>query len=169
VADSVAFLGYSQPRTEITLSNGIDLFRRAVHIGALVDHKGDFMLYNGTERIRCQNRLNCRGLVDPTAPLDEQARALAVTSSVSRTQAGFIEPASFWRLRELSLTLSASRFARVVRGRSLSLTLSARNLKTWSSYSGIDPESNYGQDDIPNDFQTLPPPSYFTARLNVGF
>jgi len=169
VSDSVAFLGYSQPRTEITLTNGIDLFRRLVHISALVDHKGDYMLYNGTERIRCQNRLNCRGLADPSAPLDEQAAALAVTASASRTQAGYIEPASFWRLRELSVTLDASRFAHRVRGRSLSLTLSARNVKTWSSYSGLDPESNYGQDDIPNDFQTLPPPSYFTARINLGF
>ncbi|HEV7588264.1 MAG TPA: hypothetical protein VGO40_09115, partial [Longimicrobium sp.] len=67
------------------------------------------------------------------------------------------------------LTLDASRFAHRVRGRSLSVTLSARNLKTWSSYSGLDPESNYGQDDIPNDFQTLPPPSYYTVRLNLGF
>jgi TonB-linked SusC/RagA family outer membrane protein len=170
VADSVAFLGYSQPRTEITVHNGIDLFRRGVRISALVDHKGDYMLYNGTERIRCQNRSNCRGLVDPTAPLDEQARALAVTATVSRTQAGFIEPASFWRLRELSLTLNApQRYARRAGAQTLSLTFTARNVKTWSSYSGLDPESNYGQDDIPNDFQTLPPPSYFTVRLNLGF
>jgi TonB-linked SusC/RagA family outer membrane protein len=170
VDDSVHFMGYSQPRNELTLTNGFDLFRRLFRVSALVDHKGDFMLYNGTERIRCQNRQNCRGLVDPSAPLWEQARALAVTAHPSRTQAGFIEQAHFWRLRELSLTLNApDRLARRIHGRALSLTLAGRNLKTWTNYSGIDPESNYGQDDIPNDFQTLPPPSYYTVRLNLGF
>ena len=170
VDDSVKFLGYSIPRTEITFTNGVDLFNRRVRVTALFDHKGGFSLYNGTERIRCQNRFNCRGLVDPTASLDEKARATALVSHASRTQAGYIEDATFTRLRELAINFNLSeRWARRFGGRSMSLTLSGRNLKTWTDYTGLDPESNYGQGDIPNDFQTLPPPSYFTLRLNLGF
>ncbi|HEX8242761.1 MAG TPA: TonB-dependent receptor, partial [Longimicrobium sp.] len=170
VGDTAEFIGYSQPRTEITFTNGFDLFNRKVRITALFDHKSGNVLLNGTERIRCQSRNNCRGDVDRTAPLWEQARAVAVRSHPSATQAGYMEDASFWRFRELGLTLNApDRFARRLGGRSLSATFSARNLKVWSDYSGIDPESNYGQNDVPTDFQTAPPPSYYTLRVNLGF
>ena len=50
-----------------------------------------------------------------------------------------------------------------------SLTFAARNLHVWTNYTGVDPESSYGSLDVPNDFQTAPPPTYFTLRLNLGF
>ncbi|MBV9109182.1 MAG: TonB-dependent receptor, partial [Gemmatimonadetes bacterium] len=171
VGDTAEFMGYTQPRTEITVTNGFDLFNRKVRVTALFDHKGGFLLLNGTDRIRCQSRNNCRALVDPTTPLAEQARAVAVrTATFSNTQAGYMEDASFWRFRELGLTLNApDQWARRFGGRSLSATFSARNLHLWTNYSGIDPESNYGQNDVPSDFQTAPPPSYYTVRVNLGF
>jgi hypothetical protein len=49
------------------------------------------------------------------------------------------------------------------------VTLAARNLATWSDYTGIDPEANYSTGDVPADFQTIAPPTYFTFRLNLGF
>ncbi|HSU13171.1 SusC/RagA family TonB-linked outer membrane protein [Longimicrobium sp.] len=170
VGDTAEFMGYSQPRTEITFTNGIDLFNRKVRISALFDHKGGNLLLNGTDRIRCQSRGNCRGIVDPTAPLDEQAAAVAVRVHPSASQAGYMQDASFTRFRELGVTLTAPQsFARRFGGRALSATFSARNLKVWTSYKGIDPESNYGQTDVPTDFQTAPPPSYYTVRVNLGF
>ncbi|MBW3630737.1 MAG: hypothetical protein KY464_15775 [Gemmatimonadetes bacterium] len=51
---------------------------------------------------------------------------------------------------------------------SLSATLSARNLKLWTDYSGSDPETGYGGD-VRSDFQSQPPPTYFTLRVNLGF
>jgi hypothetical protein len=33
----------------------------------------------------------------------------------------------------------------------------------------VDPEASYGSGNAPNDFQTAPPPTYFTLRLNLGF
>jgi TonB-linked SusC/RagA family outer membrane protein len=171
VGDTAEFMGYTQPRTEITVTNGFDLFNRKVRVTALFDHKGGFLLLNGTDRIRCQSRNNCRALVDPTTPLADQARAVAVrTATFGNTQAGYMEDASFWRFRELGLTLNApDQWARRFGGRSLSATFSARNLHVWTNYSGIDPESNYGQNDVPSDFQTAPPPSYYTVRVNLGF
>ncbi len=171
VGDTAEFLGYSIPRHEVAFTNGFDFLNRRVRLVGLVDYKGGHLLGNGTERIRCQNRQNCRGLIDPTAPLAEQARVTALVAHRSRTQAGFLEDASFVRLRELALNVSAPEgwAQRFFSGRTLSATLSARNLKVWTDYSGVDPESNYGQGDIPSDFQTAPPPSYFTLRLNVGF
>jgi len=95
---------------------------------------------------------------------------VAIRSHPAATQAGYMENASFWRFRELGVTLNAPEsFAHRFGGRSLSATFSARNLKVWTKYKGIDPESNYGQTDVPTDFQTAPPPSYYTVRVNLGF
>ena len=170
VGEEHAFLGYSQPRHEIAISNGISFLDQRLRLSALVDYRGGHKLYNNTERIRCQSRNNCAGLMDRNASFEEQARVVALREHPSATLAGFIEDASFWRLREVALTANApDRWAALFRGSSLSATLAARNLAVWTDYTGIDPESNYGQNDVPSDFQTAPPPSYVTLRVNVGF
>ncbi len=171
VGEDPVFRGYSIPRVEVGFTNGFELFNRVVRISSLIDYKGGHKLYNNTERIRCQSRLNCNGLVNPDAPLAEQARVVALREHPSRTLDGFIEDASFVRLREVALTLTpADAWAnRLFRGRRASVTLAARNLATWTDYTGIDPESNYSQGDVPVDFQTIAPPTYFTFRLTLGF
>ena len=60
---------------------------------------------NSIEQFRCTPVLNCRGLVDRTAPLEEQARAQAVLNEAHRV--AFFEPGWFIKLRELSLTFFA--------------------------------------------------------------
>ena len=173
VADSAVFLGYSQPRTEIAVTNGFDFLNRQFRLQALVDYKGGHLLYNNTERFRCVDAANCAGLSLENAPLDEQARAVAarVGENGLRTLSGYIEDASFIRFRELSLTYNApeSFATRLFRGRSFQATIAARNLGFITDYTGLDPESNYGQGDLPTDFLTQPPPSYVTLRINVGF
>jgi TonB-linked SusC/RagA family outer membrane protein len=167
-----SFLGYSQPRHELSVRSGVEGFGRRVRLQALADYKGGFKLYNNTERIRCASRRNCKGLVDPSASLAEQARVIALTETPVQSLAGFIEDASFWRLRELSLSVRAPDewAARAFGARSMGFVFAARNLGKWTRYSGIDPESNYNTtSDIPSDFQTLAPPTYFTFRLNLGY
>ncbi len=173
VGDAAEFIGPSVPVNEFALINGIDLLKGRLRINAMFDYKGGYKLNNGTDRIRCESRNNCRGAVDPTAPLKEQAAAVAVREHPSRTQAGFMESADFVRFRELSVVyrMSSSLANKLVRANSLDIVLSARNLKLWSNYSGIDPESNYfgGARGTVSDFQTAPPPSYFTLRFNLGY
>src|SRR6185312_7847043 len=55
----------------------------------------------------------------------------------------YIENAGFLKLRELSLTWAVPvRWAsRLTRG-GLAVTLAGRNLATWTSYKGLDPELN---------------------------
>jgi hypothetical protein len=131
------------------------------------------MRYNNTERFRCQSAgSTCRALLDPSTPLAEQAKAIAVTQHPSRALAAYIEKADFVRLREVSATLTpTSFFGRAFPGfRTTSLTLAARNLAVWTDYSGIDPETDYAADgNAPVDFFTSPPLRYFTLRVNVGF
>jgi TonB-linked SusC/RagA family outer membrane protein len=171
VDDSATFIGASAPTRELAMTNNFDFFNRMLRLGALFEYRGGHYLLNDTERIRCQVRSNCRGLTDRSASLDDQARVVAVREHPSQTEAGFIEPANFVRWRELSLTFAPSgNLARLLRAQSASLTIAARNLKKWTNYSGIDPESDYNQfGNLPLDFQTSPAPSYFTLRLNLGF
>jgi len=87
----------------------------------------------------------------------------------------FIEDASFLKLREVSLGwLVPQRLTNAVGlgVRDVRLGLSARNLKTWSDYSGLDPEvANLGDAAIRNNLDVTPyPPSRsFFFTLAVGF
>jgi len=51
-----------------------------------------------------------------------------------------------------------------------SFTIAVRNLWKATGFSGIDPgELLRGATGIVSNFQTAPPPTYWTFRLNVGF
>ena len=174
VGDSAIFRGYSSPRYSLTATPALELANRKVRIQALFDYRGGNRYYNNTERIRCVSRQNCNGLMNPEASLEEQAMVVATRDHPSRTLDGFFQPGSFVKLRELSATFTAPEgfLARVRGARSLSLTASARNLKTWTNYRGVDPETDFTASEtsnVPQDFQTVGPPSFFLLRLNVGF
>ena len=51
------------------------------------------------------------------------------------------------------------------------LTLSGRNLKTWTDYRGLDPELNqYGMSNFQSqEYYTQPPVRYYTARFDINF
>jgi len=172
VGDSAVYIGPSNPTREITVVSGFDLFNRKLRITGSFDHKGGRYQLNGTERIRCESRLNCDGEIDPNAPLWKQARSVALRETAARTQYGFIEKADFIRFREFSATYQLpDAWAHGAHVNRASVTLAARNLFLSTNYSGIDPESNYfsGATGIQSDFQTQPPPTYWTLRVNLGF
>jgi TonB-linked SusC/RagA family outer membrane protein len=173
VGDSLRYLGRSSPHHEITFSPGMDLFSNLIRVTASFDHKGGFLLKNSTERIRCQSRNNCRGLTDITAPLAEQARSVALREHPSRTQAGYWDPGDYTKLREVALTFNApqswtdSRRFGVERA---SMTLSGRNLKTWTRFTGVDPEMVAGAElNVQDPFQASPTPTFYSIRFNIGF
>jgi TonB-linked SusC/RagA family outer membrane protein len=172
VSGSRVFVGHSNPRHEMALTNGLDLLGRRLRLAGMVDYKGGHKVYNNTERIRCASRLNCEGLISPEASLRDQARTVLVREHPSRSVGGFIEDGDFIRLRELSLayTLPEAWASRYFRGRSLVATLAARNLGIlWTKYSGVDPEAFGTTGDAPSSFQAFAPPTYYTLRLTFGF
>lgn len=168
LADTNVYLGNPLPKTELQFQPAITLFRN-VRVQALVSHRGGYKTLNNTDRFRCAFAQNCRAINDPTAPLAEQAAAVA---ALLGTDAGYVQDASFTRLREVSVTLAAPRrWASMARAENLSLTLAGRNLATWTDYPGLDPEitSTPNQNFSTSDFLTIPPVRYLTARLNVTF
>ena len=140
-----------------------------MRFSALIDHKGGFKLFNNTARFRCAFG-NCQAAYDKSTPLADQAASIAATSL--GTDAGYVEDATFTKLRELSVTFIASpRVARAFHARGLDLTIAGRNLHTWTNYKGFDPEVNStaNANFSTSDFLTLPPSRTWTARINVNY
>ncbi len=87
----------------------------------------------------------------------------------------YVEDASFMKLREVTLSLEVpsamvSRFGRGVR--SAQLSLSGRNLLTFTDYTGMDPEvSNFGNQQIARniDVAPFPPSRSFWLSVSLGF
>jgi TonB-dependent starch-binding outer membrane protein SusC len=196
VDDTTVLLGPSLPTNSQSLSGELALFRNLVTISGLVERRAGLRQLNYTELFRCQTGYNnatagaargqCAAVADPTASMEDQARWIAnrfgatwtnpatgTTSQVS-TAAGYIEPADFIKLRELSLTLGVPqglvRQFSALQG--ASLTVSGRNLATWTDYTGLDPEINEtggGANFTQGEFNTQPPLRYYTVRFNFTF
>jgi outer membrane receptor protein involved in Fe transport len=171
VTDTAVFHGYSVPKHEISVTNGIELWQRRLRLAAMIDYKGGHLVYNNTERIRCASRLNCSGLINPNSSLYEQARTVMVREHPSRSVAGFFEEGDFLRFRELSLTFNTpERWLSRIGGRSLVATFAVRNLGIlWTDYLGVDPEAFGTTGDAPSEFQAFGPPTYVSFRFILGF
>ncbi len=108
---------------------------------------------------------------DPNAPLSEQAAFIA--SRYYASNWGYIKDASFVKWRELSLTLFAPPVLThlVPQLDNASVTLSGRNLATWTNYTGLDPEINESGSSnfVQGEFNTQPPLRYLLVRFNVKF
>ena len=164
---TATFQGQPFPDHGGSVSSTITVFQR-FHLYGLVDGRFGNKLFNSTEQFRC-GLSNCRGRNDPTAPLAEQAAAVA---NILGTQAGYMEDADFVKFRELSLTYDApANWATRIGASSLSVTIAGRNLATWTKYKGLDPELNEaGQNNFTTaDFLTQPPVRYWIGRINVAF
>ena len=54
--------------------------------------------------------------------------------------------------------------------RSIDVSLTGQNLKTWTDYSGVDPAVNsFGNNNIPMDFNAYPFARTYTVGINIGF
>jgi TonB-linked SusC/RagA family outer membrane protein len=172
------FFGYAFPRDLFSIQNGIDLFSRRIRINALFDYRGGFSLQDGGNNFQCNTTpFACREIEDPTSPLWLQARGVAkdygsVTGSTTyKTSVGYLMNGQFWKFRELSVVYNlpqrATQFLRSHAGSNL--VFGARNLHTWTSYTGLDPEEHDAPSDTQSNFQSAPPPTYFTLRLNLKY
>jgi len=175
VGDSAVFRGYTQPRHLVTLTNGFDLINRRLRLQALLDYRGGYKAYNNTERIRCASRQNCNGMMNPSASLEEQAMAVAHLNHPAKTLDGFMQDGTFLKLREVSMRYALSpSMASKLRARSADIVVTGRNLASWTKYRGLDPENDYlvtstTTRDVPSDFQTAGPASYYILRMSLGF
>jgi hypothetical protein len=167
LSDTSVYLGNPLPTHSFGFTPTLTL-NKIFTISAFFDHKGGYRLFNNTRRFRC-TFFNCPEAYDKNQPLADQAAAIA--ASALGTDAGYIEDATFTKLRELTFTLRAPEAMTRAFGHAMQLSITGRNLHTWTNYRGFDPEINStpGANFSTSDFLTLPPTRNWTARVTVNF
>jgi TonB-linked SusC/RagA family outer membrane protein len=170
------YVGPSTPTREIGFSNTLTFFRN-FRLYALLDHKGGHFIFNLQERNRCQSQDNCSRNNDPRARFPQTAadtilfKEIAVYKSTSISPE-WIQKADFIKLREVSLSADLpAAWARLAGGRSVTFTLSGRNLAIWSDYEGVDPEVNTygGRNFVRVDAYAAPMMRRLSAAINLQY
>lgn len=171
---ALQYIGEAGPRDEITLSPTVTVFRY-LRLNALFDRRDGITVYDGTDAFRClgffQVGQDCN---DPHASIKNQAAAVALNGNfygMTQSEYGYLGNGSFWKVREVTFTLTApeSWSRRFMGGRTASISLSGRNLATWTKYRGFDPEINTnGPDNVANaQFFTQPPTRVWVGRVDL--
>lgn len=184
VSDTLEFRGngLELPGYEGTFSGTLTLFRN-LSLYAQADFRGDVMVFNSTGEFRDRDFgigglsvLGCEFIeVDANGECTDAARIEYMRKfgpwvtdegrelSRNTVDGDYTEDGSFTRLREVSATyrVPTSFLQRYLRAESASLTLAMRNLKTWTSFTGLDPETD--------QFLTVPQDRRWTLRFNFTF
>jgi TonB-dependent starch-binding outer membrane protein SusC len=168
VTEKPELLGVPFPKAEFTFAPTLQVgFAR---LTALLDRRTGQKLYNLTGVYR--NAIFANGVAVQLPDASNLERQAAAQAAANGYLGGFIEDASFTKLREVALALTLpQRFASRIGAANAVLTFAGRNLHTWTKYSGLDPEVNAGaQANFSTaDFLTAPQVRYFTARIALGF
>ena len=184
--DSVAFIGDAEPDFQMGFSN--DFTVGPVTISSLFDWNHGGLVVNLT-RNYYDFAGNAPDQGDPNAPLREYSECGTQCTGYERDRLHsgsrslnpngrmpvYVEDGGYVKLREVALSFDIpSQYFQRVSGRvdRVQLQVSGRNLKTWTNYSGLDPEvSNFGNRSVGRnmDVTPFPPSRTYWVGLNVGF
>ena len=116
-------------------------FLRNFSVYAMADYATGYKRLDNNLRIRCQIFYTCPEYLQP----DKANPRELVQMQTNGTLRDFvINNARYVKLREISLSYDAPQnIAAKAGAKNGGLTLSARNLHTWSPYTGLDPESEF--------------------------
>ncbi len=161
------FLGRSVPGFEGSWSSTVRFLDR-FRLYGMVDFKSNYKRLDNNLRIRCQIFHTCLEWLQPEKT---DPRRLAQMQTPGTLRDFVINDAKFAKLREVSLAYDApDRFARYFGARRLAISVAARNLHTWTPYTGLDPESQF-LSGSPNfvDQAELPQLASVVWTLHLGF
>jgi hypothetical protein len=178
------YLGRSVPPREYAFSGTLTLFSR-FHVYSMLDIKNGHKKLDGNTRARCgifgrclENfvSLPASQLVNfPNLKTEADSMLTARYNSNSTIVDYLITSANFAKWRELTFSYDVpTRFTQAARGISrATIAVSGRNLKTWTSYTGFEPEAMFlGGSRGGNaswEQTTLPPLTSWLITLNLGF
>jgi TonB-dependent starch-binding outer membrane protein SusC len=161
------YVGQTTPTAEGSFQTSVTLWKR-LRLFALADFKLGQHITQNKARAQCQIFKSClrnyqRAGVDPVILADDEFG--------STFRSTFIENASFAKLREVSLSYAVpDRWSRSIGANSARITLSARNLHTWTGYSGIDPETFFvGEQYVRVDQGQTPQLAQFKTTISLTF
>jgi TonB-linked SusC/RagA family outer membrane protein len=140
----LVFAGTPIPKVTGAFTTTVTLFKN-LRLYGLVDFKRGQRRFNTDRWIRCDVFAECLENVSP-AGVDPRLLADIQMGADLQTVNSFIEDASFFKLREISASYTLpDRWARSFGARRAAITVSGRNLHTWTKYRGLDPESQSAQ------------------------
>jgi len=161
------FYGRSDPANEGSISSTLTLFKR-LRLYGLVDWKTGQTQFNNNIRAKCQIFRLCP---ENFAPLEYDPVLIAQYDSPNILRNFTYADAGFARLRELSLSYSLPKaFASRVGANAGALTVSARNLQTWTKWTGVDPEAFFVVEQFARTEQAqVPPLRQILVSMNFTF
>jgi hypothetical protein len=181
---NIAYLGPMLPTNTQGLSLDLTLFKN-ITFTTLFERRAGNKQLNETEYFRCRTQNSnpyygfCSALDNPKATLAQQAAYIASQQTAftngsatgfGATPFGYIEDADFIKWRELSVRVGIPErlAARVPSLKGASITFAGRNLRTWTDYTGLDPELNEtgGSNFTQGEFNTQPPIRTFNLRFD---
>lgn len=156
-------VGNSAPDYTMGFSNDLDV--GSFHFSSLVDWR------KGGLGVNLTNDYFVGG-----GTLADTAKSRQILSDFAKGKAVWVEPTGFVKLRELTAgyDLPAGLRSTLFQGRASNarIELSGRNLKTWTKYTGLDPEvSNFGNQPLGRfqDVTPYPPSRQWYLTINTTF
>jgi hypothetical protein len=150
----------------------LTLFRN-LRLYGLVDFKRGHHRFDTDRWIRCDVFANCEEAVTP-AGRDPKLLADMQLGADLQTINSFIDDAGFFKLREVSASYTLpDRWAGAIGAQRATITVTGRNLHTWTSYRGLDPERQSSQGNAaPLDFfdqAVTPTLAQFVTTISLNF
>jgi hypothetical protein len=165
------FLGRSVPAWEGSINSSIRFLTR-FRVNVMADFKGGYVKLDNNTRIRCQIFFTCLEAIE-TEKTDPARLAQMQSGGVLRNM--FYVDGDFMKLREISLSYDVpTSLVRRLRASALTLNVAARNLHTWTGYTGLDPEATFlsagiGGGDQFVDQSELPQLASFIFTAHLSF
>ncbi len=167
------YIGTPTPRTTGSVGNTVWLGKN-LRLYGLVDFKRGHRAYNQNDLLRCIGAAGAPTCRSAYYPLEYDPVYLAghrTSTAGLGTTDQFYESGNFVKLRELSATVTVPQ--RFVRGfSSASVTVAGRDLHTWTSFTGLDPEGNLNNvatSALIGNQGLVPPLSRLLATVNLSF
>jgi TonB-linked SusC/RagA family outer membrane protein len=184
VSDSQKFMGNGSnyPGWDAALAGTLTLFKDLA-IYAQMDGRGDRMIFDGTNEFRDRQfgqgaaavlgaaafGANADGTPTEQAKVDYVRRFGPFTNasgaSVVRgtVRGDYLQSGKFWKLREASVNYNLPKdfVRRYTRAKSVAVGLTAKNMRTWTDFTGLDPETD--------QFLTVPSDRRYTMRFSLTF
>jgi TonB-dependent starch-binding outer membrane protein SusC len=171
IVNAQRIIGDPNPKYVASLRNDFDLGQR-FHVGLLLDGRFGNKVANFSRRIqelfgaaKVNEREISGDTIQRTFSLNPTGRSLIYEE--------YIEDGTYVKLREISLDLALSpELVSRVGARGATIRFAGRNLKTWTHYSGLDPEVNtFSASTVSRgvDFATTPIPRQFSIGLTLNY
>jgi len=163
------YLGRPTAKVEGSVGNQLTFFDR-LQLHVLVDFKTGYRMFDVTHWVGCASFRVCEAAVRPQNY--DPTYIAELESGLPPSQ--LYSDASFARLREIAVSYSfPTRWARLLGARTAVANLSARNLRLWTNYSGLDPENAFasieGGGEIYADQNFMPQLSSILVTVRLGW